>query len=178
MASRVAKNPVSIPSDVQITLKGQDVVVKGKLGELKYTAHESVQVVTEDKALRVVLKNDDKTSNMHAGTTRALLENMVKGVSSGFQRKLVLVGVGYRARVEGNVLHLAVGYSHPVQIPMPGGITAEAPSNTEIFIKGSNKAEVCQMAAEIRAVRPPEPYKGKGIRYDDEKIILKEVKKK
>lgn len=178
MVSRVAKNPISVPSGVQITVTGQNVVVKGKQGELKYEAHSSIDVVSEGQILRVVPKMESRISNMHAGTTRALLNNMVQGVSQGFQKKLILVGVGYRAKVEKNVLHLSVGYSHPVQIDMPEGITVEAPSNTEVIVKGANKVEVCQIAAQIRAVRSPEPYKGKGIRYEGEKIILKEVKKK
>lgn len=178
MPSRIAKNPISIPSGVQVSVSGQNIVVKGKQGELKYEAHSTIGVVSEGQVLKIVPKVENRISNMHAGTTRALLSNMVQGVSEGFQKKLVLVGVGYRAKVEKNVLHLAVGYSHPVQIDMPAGITVEAPSNTEVIVKGANKVEVCQIAAQIRAVRAPEPYKGKGIRYDGEKIILKEVKKK
>lgn len=178
MASRIAKNPISIPSGVKVTILGQDIVVKGKQGELKFQVHSSIGVVAEGEILRVVPKVENKLSNMHAGTTRALLNNMVQGAHEGFQKKLLLVGVGYRARSEQNILHLTVGFSHPVQIAMPEGVTVEVPSNTEVVIKGANKAQVCQVAAQIRAIRPPEAYKGKGIRYEGEKIILKEVKKK
>lgn len=178
MASRVAKNPIHVPAGVDLKLDGQNLVVKGKHGELKWVAHESVGLSLDNGVLQVELKNDEKKTNALAGTTRAVVQNMVHGVGQGFERKLVLVGVGYRAQAQGKQLNLTVGKSHPVGFVMPQGITVETPTATEILLKGADKQQVCQMAANIRAVRPPEPYKGKGIRYSDEVIVLKEVKKK
>lgn len=178
MASRVAKNPVQIPDGVEVKLAGQDLTVKGKLGELKRSIHPFVVIKQEDKALLLSAANDATESNAMAGTMRALVNNMVTGVSVGFEKKLQLVGVGYRAKAQGKKLNLTLGFSHPVDLEMPEGITAETPSNTEIVIKGADKQRVCQMASDIRELRPPEPYKGKGIRYEGEHIIKKETKKK
>jgi large subunit ribosomal protein L6 len=178
MASRVAKNPVNIPAGVDVKLDGQHLVIKGKHGQLNQVIHSLVNLLVEKDSLQVQAANEEKQSNALAGTMRALVQNMVLGVSQGFQRKLILVGVGYRAQAQGKQLNLTVGKSHPVAFTMPEGITVETPTATEILLKGADKQLVCQMAANIRAVRSPEPYKGKGIRYADEVIILKEVKKK
>lgn len=178
MASRVAKNPVKIPAGVDVKISGADVLVKGKLGELKEVVPALVNVAQTDGHIKVTAANDTLESDALAGTIRAILQNMVNGVSNGFTKKLVMVGVGYRAKVQGNSLDLSVGLSHPMVIEMPKGITVEAPTNTEILLKGADKHMVCQVAANIRAVRPPEPYKGKGIRYENEQVILKEGKKK
>lgn len=178
MPSRVAKNPIKIPTGVEIKITGQEVTVKGKLGEMTRKIHPKIKVVKEDDILKVTAQNLNRESNILAGTTRALVNNMVSGVSEGFIRKLVLVGVGYRAKAQGKVLNLTVGLSHPVSINMPEGVTVETPSNTEVVLKGANKQLVSQVAADIRAIRPPEPYKGKGIRYENEQISLKEGKKK
>ncbi len=176
--SRVAKNPVPVPAGVDVKLDGQSLAIKGKNGDLKWVVHSAVKVVFEDKQLQVSPANDSTESNALAGTTRALINNMVHGVTEGFQRKLILVGVGYRAQAQGKVLNLTVGMSHPVTFTMPEGVTVETPQQTEILLKGADKQKVSQVAANIRSVRAPEPYKGKGIRYHDEVIILKEAKKK
>jgi len=178
MASRVAKNPVLIPAGVDVKLIGQHLIIKGKHGELSQKIHALINVTVDTGQLQVQASNEEKQTNALAGTTRALVQNMVQGVSHGFQRKLILVGVGYRAQAQGKQLNLTVGKSHPVSFTLPAGITAETPTPTEIILKGADKQQVCQIAANIRAVRAPEPYKGKGIRYDDEVITLKEVKKK
>jgi large subunit ribosomal protein L6 len=178
MVSRVAKNPVAIPSGVEVKVGDGFVSVKGKHGEIKQILHRSVNVTQDGKQVVVVAKNTDRHSDAAAGTIRAIVNNMVHGVSQGFERKLVLVGVGYRAKAEGKKLHLTVGFSHPVEMTMPEGVTVETPSVTEVIVKGANKHTVSQVAANIRAVRPPEPYKGKGIRYANEQITLKEAKKK
>ena len=178
MVSRIAKNPIRIPTGVDVRVEGQQVIVKGKLGELKKIVHHAVKVIRGEGELRLMPMDDLPASNALAGTSRAILNNMVHGVHEGFQRKLVLTGVGYRAKAEGKVLHLTVGFSHPVKIEMTVGLSVETPSTTEIIIKGADRSVVCQMAADIRAVRPPEPYKGKGIRYDDERVVRKEAKKK
>lgn len=178
MVSRVAKNPVEIPKGVEVKIDGKVVTIKGKNGQLKQTVHKLVSVTQNDTEIVVAPMNSELASNALAGTTRALMKNMVHGVNTGFERKLVLVGVGYRAKAQGNMLNLTVGYSHPVDIEMPEGITVETPTQTEILLKGADKQAICQIAANIRAVRPPEPYKGKGIRYSDETITLKEAKKK
>ena len=178
MVSRVANSPIEIPSGVDVKLEGQQVTVKGKLGELTQVIHSAVKVTKTADALQIAPVNDLIESNALAGTNRALLNNMVQGVSEGFQRKLVMVGVGYRAKAQGKTLNLTVGFSHPVNMEMPKDITVETPSTTEIVIKGANKQQVCQVAANIRAIRPPEPYKGKGIRYDNERVVRKEAKKK
>jgi len=178
MVSRVAKNPVDVPVGVEVTLAGQDLTVKGKNGSLKQTIHDLVSVTFGDNQLKLAAANMEQQSTALAGTMRALVQNMVHGVATGFERKLTLVGVGYRAKAQGKSLNLTVGFSHPVDVDMPEGVSVETPSNTEIILKGADKQKVMQIAANIRAIRPPEPYKGKGIRYADEKISLKEGKKK
>lgn len=178
MASRVAKNPIKLPAGVDIKFSGNDIVVKGKLGELKGVIPSAVTVEHTDGQIQVKAANETAASDALSGTMRAILKNMVDGVSVGFTKKLIMVGVGYRAKVQGSDLDLSVGLSHPMIITMPAGVTVEAPSNTEILLKGADKQLVCQVAANIRAVRPPEPYKGKGIRYENEEVILKEGKKK
>lgn len=178
MASRVAKNPITIPAGVDVKVLGQDVIVKGKLGELKEVVPALVKVVHADGHVQFSAVNDSIESDALAGTMRANIQNMIVGVSTGFTKKLTMIGVGYRAKVQGSSLDLSVGLSHPMVISMPKGITVECPTNTEIVLKGANKQLVCQVAANIRAVRPPEPYKGKGIRYENEHVALKEGKKK
>ena len=176
--SRVAKKPISIPSGVQVTVNGQEVKVKGTKGELSFTMHKHVTVAQEAGELKISAVNDKQESIALAGTTRAILANMVTGVTAGFERKLELRGVGYRAQAQGKTLNLTLGFSHPVNYAVPEGITVETPSQTEVIIKGADKQRVGQVAAEIRAYRPPEPYKGKGVRYSDERVIIKEAKKK
>lgn len=176
--SRVAKSPISVPSGVNITLSGNSVNVKGPKGQLSLDVHSSVAVTQDGDVLQVAPRQEDKNSWAMAGTMRALVNNLVKGVSNGFERKLDLVGVGYRAQSQGKVLNLTLGFSHPVAYQVPEGITIETPTQTEILIKGCNKQQVGQVAADIRAYRPPEPYKGKGVKYSDEVIIRKEAKKK
>ncbi|MBS0349676.1 MAG: 50S ribosomal protein L6 [Proteobacteria bacterium] len=178
MVSRVAKVPINIPKGTEVHISGRNLTVKGKLGEIHHQFHSLVQVKLIDNVLQIGPANDSGQANAIAGTTRALTQNMVKGVSSGFERKLLLVGVGYRAKVQGNSLSLSLGFSHPVDFELPNGVTAETPAPTEIILKGVDKQLVSQVAANIRSIRPPEPYKGKGVRYSDEVIILKEVKKK
>lgn len=178
MVSRVAKNPIKIPTGVEVNLAGQQITVKGKLRTLTRVIHHAVKVTKTDTELQTISANDSRRSNALAGTARAVLANMVQGVHIGFQRKLVMVGVGYRAKVEGKKLSLTVGLSHLVNIEIPEGITVETPSQIEIIVKGADKQQVSQVAANIREIRPPEPYKGKGIRYDNERVILKEAKKK
>ncbi len=178
MASRVAKNPVPVPNGVDVKLDGRNVAIKGKQGELKFSLHKAISLSLKDGLLTVVPSNEETQTNALAGTTRAIVQNMVHGVVHGFERKLILVGVGYRAQAQGKLLNLSVGMSHPVSFTMPQGVSVETPSATEIVLKGPDKQQVSQMAANIRGVRPPEPYKGKGIRYENEVIILKEAKKK
>lgn len=175
--SRVAKNPIVLPQGVEVTL-GSDITVKGPLGSIKFDGNPSVRVEKEGQAL--VCKPVDGAVNANAlsGTVRAILANMVTGVSKGFERKLTLVGVGYRAQAQGDTLNLTLGFSHPVAHKMPVGIKCETPSQTEVLIKGVDKQLVGQVAAEVRGYRPPEPYKGKGVRYANEVIVLKETKKK
>jgi len=174
--SRIAKAPVSVAKGVDVKIDGRHVTVKGGKGSLELDLHPTVSVKMEDGALNVTPANDSAWAM--AGTMRALLSNMVHGVSEGFQKKLQLVGVGYRAQGKGKVLSLSLGFSHPIDYPVPDGVTIETPSQTEIVVSGSDKQRVGQVAAEIRAYRPPEPYKGKGVRYADERIIRKEAKKK
>jgi len=176
--SRVAKDPVKLPAGVEIQLTGQQLSVKGAKGTLDLQIHSSVEVVEDAGVLRFAARNGDQQTRAMAGTTRALVNNMVIGVSQGFERKLQLVGVGYKAQAKGEVLSLALGFSHPVEYDLPQGITAETPSQTDILIKGVDKQLVGQVAAEIRDFRPPEPYKGKGVRYADEVVRRKEAKKK
>lgn len=173
--SRVANNPVQLPGGVEIKVDGRDLSVKGSKGTLALVLADGVEVSQDDNAL--TLAYDDKLKAM-AGTTRALVANMVKGVSEGWEKKLVLNGVGYRANVSGNTVNLTVGLSHPVEYKLPEGVSAETPSQTEIVVKGVDKQVVGQVAANIRSFRPPEPYKGKGIRYADEYVRRKEAKKK
>ncbi len=176
--SRIANQPVSIPSGVEVSVSGQQVAVKSGKGQLALEVHPKVSVLQEEGVVRVAARNKEKASVALAGTTRALLNNMVKGVSQGFEKRLQLVGVGYRAQVQGNTLNLTLGLSHPVNFPIPDGISVETPSQTEIVVKGIDKQRVGQVAAKIRDFRRPEPYKGKGVRYADEQIIRKEAKKK
>jgi len=176
--SRIAKAPIKVPSGVDVKVAGQDVAVKGPKGSLSWTVHQTVTVAVEDGVVSVERSGDNPAHWAMAGTTRALLNNMVTGVSAGFERKLTLVGVGYRAQAKGKVLNLSLGYSHPIDYPVPEGIEIETPSVTEILVKGADKQRVGQVAAEIRAFRPPEPYKGKGVRYADEQVMRKEAKKK
>lgn len=176
--SRVANNPVVLPSGVEVKFNGQDVEVKGAKGALQHSIHPSVEVTQDDDKLRFVPRNSAKKSRALAGTTRALLNNMVLGVSDGFERKLEINGVGYRAQAQGNSVNLTLGFSHPVEYELPEGVTAESPKPTELVLKGIDKQRVGQAAADIRAFRPPEPYKGKGVRYADETVRRKEAKKK
>ncbi|MCF7203885.1 50S ribosomal protein L6 [Pseudomonas oligotrophica] len=176
--SRVAKNPVKVPAGVEIKLVGQQLSVKGAKGALDLNVHPSVEVLEESGELRFAARNGDQQTRAMAGTTRALVNNMVIGVSQGFERKLQLVGVGYKAQAKGSVLSLALGFSHPIDYELPQGVTAETPSQTDILIKGIDKQLVGQVAAEIRDFRRPEPYKGKGVRYSDEVVRRKEAKKK
>jgi large subunit ribosomal protein L6 len=176
--SRVAKAHVAIPAGVTITLSGQDIKVKGPIGELSHTIHSAVVVSQEESNIITNIVADTKGAWAQAGTVRSLINNMVEGVSKGFERKLLLNGVGYRAKAAGKVLNLSLGFSHPVEHAIPEGITVETPTQTEIILKGADKQLVGQTAANIRAYRKPEPYKGKGIRYSDENVRRKEAKKK
>ncbi|XPF93479.1 50S ribosomal protein L6 [Colwellia sp. RE-S-Sl-9] len=176
--SRVAKAPVQVPAGVTITLSGQDIKVKGPVGELSRTIHSLVAVSYEDNTITTGVVSEDKAAWAQAGTARSLINNMVEGVSKGFEKKLVLNGVGYRAKAAGKNLNLSLGFSHPVDHAIPEGITVETPSQTEITLKGADKHLVGQTAANIREYRKPEPYKGKGIRYLDENVRRKEAKKK
>jgi large subunit ribosomal protein L6 len=175
--SRVGKLPVTVPAGVEVVL-GDRIAVKGSLGSLELKGNPLVQVVRDGDVLRVSPADDTVAANAMSGTFRQLVNNMVQGVSKGFEKKLSLVGVGYRAQAQGDKLNLSVGFSHPVVIEMPAGIKVECPSQTEVIIKGADRQSVGQVAAEVRAVRPPEPYKGKGIRYADERVAMKEAKKK
>ena len=174
--SRIGKAPITVASGVDVKIDGQRVSVKGGKGNMELDINPSVSVKLEDGVLTVTPENDSAWAM--AGTMRALLANMVHGVSQGFEKKLELVGVGYRAQGKGKVLNLNLGFSHPIDYPVPEGITINTPSQTEIVVAGSDKQRVGQVAAEIRAFRPPEPYKGKGVRYADERIVRKEAKKK
>jgi large subunit ribosomal protein L6 len=174
--SRVAKAPVDLPQGVTATIAAQSITIKGAKGSLSLPLRSGVIVKQEDKHLAIAFENEE--ARMHAGSTRAHLANMVEGVTKGYERKLELVGVGFRAAVQGKSLNLALGFSHPVNFPIPEGISMETPSQTEILIKGIDAQKVGQVAAEIRDIRPPEPYKGKGVRYAGEQISLKEGKKK
>jgi large subunit ribosomal protein L6 len=174
--SRVAKKPVTLPSGVQVNIAGQTATVKGAKGELKLNVPAGVSLKVENNA--VLIERDPAARDASGGTTRALLANMVNGVAKGYEKKLELVGVGYRAQAQGKVLNLTLGFSHPIQYAVPAGITIETPSQTEILIKGADRHRVGQVAAEIRGYRSPEPYKGKGVRYSGERVVLKEAKKK
>ncbi|WPL16744.1 50S ribosomal protein L6 [Thiorhodovibrio winogradskyi] len=176
--SRIAKWPVTVPSGVNISINGQAVTVKGSKGTLCWDVHPLVSVEMAEGQIRTAPVSEDKKAWALAGTTRALINNMVVGVSSGFERRLALVGVGYRAQAKGKILNLALGFSHPIDYPVPEGIEIETPSPTEIIVRGADKQQVGQVAAKIRRYRPPEPYKGKGVRYADEDVLRKEAKKK
>lgn len=176
--SRVAKSPVAIPAGVEIKIDGQQLTVKGSKESVSWGVHEKVEVKQEGSELIFAAKNDEKQGWALAGTTRALVNNMVIGVTTGFEKKLELNGVGYRAKSTGKTLNLTLGFSHPVDYELPEGVSAETPTQTEIVLKGTDKQQIGQVAAEIRAFRPPEPYKGKGIRYSDEYVRRKEAKKK
>jgi large subunit ribosomal protein L6 len=175
--SRVARNPIPVPAGVQVAIEAGQVKIKGKKGELTHRTHRAVQVQQNGGQLQVAALENSKAARAIAGTTRALLQNMVTGVSAGFERKLEVVGVGYRAQVQGRNLNLTLGFSHAVSLPIPDGITIETPSQTEIVVRGMDRRLVGQIAADIRAYRAPEPYKGKGVKYTDEVIIRKEAKK-
>ncbi|BEU01595.1 50S ribosomal protein L6 [Agarivorans sp. OAG1] len=174
--SRVAKAPVTIPAGVEVNINGQELTVKGSKGTLTRVFNDAVVVTKEENELKFAVVEGG--SSAQAGTARALSNNMVVGVTDGFEKKLTLLGVGYRAAVKGKVVNLTLGFSHPVDYTLPEGVTAECPSQTEIVLKGADKQVVGQVAADIRAFRPPEPYKGKGVRYSDENVRRKEAKKK
>ena len=176
--SRIAKQPVELPKGVEFQQSGTVVTVKGGKGSLSMDLNTEVQIAQDDGMLSFTPRSGSKFAIAMSGTTRALLANMVTGVSDGFERKLELVGVGYRAQAQGNKLNLTLGFSHPVVYDVPEGISIETPSQTEVLIKGTDKQKVGQVAAEIRHFRPPEPYKGKGVRYANERVVLKEAKKK
>ena len=176
--SRVAKNPITLPQGVEVGLQAQFFKVKGAKGNLEHSIPKLVEVNLKDNILTFTPRNQSAQADALAGTTRAIIHNLVQGVTTGFEKKLILVGVGYRAQVQGNLLNLNLGFSHPLNFNIPPGITVESPSQTEIVIKGIDKQQVGQVAAKIRSFRPPEPYKGKGIKYSDEVIIRKEAKKK
>ena len=176
--SRVAKNPVTIPAGVEVNVAAGEIVVKGPKGSLAQPIVSDVTVKIEDGNVVFAANGNSKFARAMSGTLRALVNNMVNGVSKGFERKLTLVGVGYRAQAQGEVLNLSLGFSHPVAHSIPKGITCETPTQTEILLKGADKQLVGQVAAEIRAYRSPEPYKGKGVRYADEVVVIKETKKK
>lgn len=176
--SRISKNPVAVPSGVEAKIESDQIVVKGPLGTLTQALNENVTIQQEDNQLTFVEANDSHKAKAMAGTMRSLVNNMVIGVNTGFERHLTLIGVGFRAQVQGNDLKLQLGYSHDIIHPMPEGIKIECPSDTKIVVKGADKQVVGQVAAEIRAYRRPEPYKGKGVRYADEYVAIKEAKKK
>jgi len=176
--SRVAKMPVSVPQGVDVAINDAQINVKGALGSLALAQNALVVVKNDAGKLSFEPANESREANAMSGTMRQLVNNMVTGVTKGFEKKLSLIGVGYKAQAQGAKLNLTVGYSHPVVMDMPAGITVATPTPTEVVIKGSDRQRVGQIAAEVRAVRPPEPYKGKGIRYADEKITIKETKKK
>ena len=174
--SRVAKNPVDLPSGVEVKMSGRNIQVKGPKGELSLDLHPTVDMVHEDNQLRLAATTEDSAMAM-AGTMRALVSNMVTGVSVGYEKKLTIVGVGYRAQAQGNTLNLSLGFSHPVVYQIAKGVSVETPSQTEVVVSGKDKQLVGQTAAEIRRFRPPEPYKGKGVRYADEQVRRKQAKK-
>lgn len=176
--SRVAKAPVKLPAGVDVSISAEQIVVKGPQGQLSLQASADVSVKVENGSVVFAANNNSRKAGALSGTYRALVNNMVTGVSKGFEKKLTLVGVGYRAQAQGDVLNLTLGFSHPVAHKMPAGVKCETPTQTEIVIKGMDKQAVGQVAAEIRAYRAPEPYKGKGVRYSDEVVVIKETKKK
>jgi len=176
--SRIAKAPVELPSGVEFSQSGNVVTMKGSKGTLSLELNSEVELKQEDKALTIMPRSGSRFATAIAGTMRSLLANMAQGVNEGFERKLELVGVGYRAQAQGKTLNLTLGFSHPVVHKVPEGVTVETPSQTEILVRGADKQQVGQVAAEIRGYRPPEPYKGKGVRYADERVVIKEAKKK
>lgn len=178
MLSRIAKTPLSIPTGVEVTISGSNVKVKGALGQTEFTFNDTVSIAKKDNAIVLETREETKFAKALSGTIRAVLNNMIIGVTAGFEKKLTILGVGYRAQAQGADLNLTLGYSHPIVYKAPKGIKLETPSQTEVLIKGIDKQLVGQVAADIRAVRPVEPYKGKGVRYADEQVSLKETKKK
>jgi len=180
--SRIAKSPITIPDGVEVTQSGGVLTVKGKLGEMTMNIHSSVNIKNTDNVLTFLLavnnKEEEKSAWAQAGTARANTFNLIKGVTEGWEKRLTLIGVGYRAQARGKVLNLTLGFSHPVNYDLPEGVSVETPSQTEVVVKGIDKQKVGQAAAEIRAFRPPEPYKGKGVRYTDEQVVRKDAKKK
>ena len=176
--SRIGNSPVELPSGVEVKLDGQRISVKGGKGSLERELHPDVEITQDASVLTVAARRSSKQARALSGTTRALVFNMVKGVSEGFERRLQLQGVGYRAQAQGRKLNLQLGFSHPVEYELPEGVSAETPSQTEIVLSGTDNQQVGQVAAEIRAFRPPEPYKGKGVRYAEERVRRKEAKKK
>jgi large subunit ribosomal protein L6 len=176
--SRIGNFPVELPANVEVLLSASEISVKGPLGTLKQALSAQIKVEKVENHLEVKVANDSNAANAMSGTVRALVANMVRGVTKGYEKKLLLVGVGYRAQAQGDKLNLTLGFSHPVVHQMPNGIKVETPTQTEIVIKGIDKQVVGQVAAEVRAYRKPEPYKGKGVRYSDETVVLKETKKK
>ncbi|MBX9865328.1 MAG: 50S ribosomal protein L6 [Burkholderiales bacterium] len=178
MLSRIAKTPLAIPAGVEVALNGSNVKVKGPLGQLEFTFNDAVVISNVDNAIVLATKDETKFAKALSGTVKAVMNNMIVGVTKGFEKKLTILGVGYRAQVQGSDLNLTLGFSHPVVYKAPAGIKVEAPSQTEVIVKGICKQAVGQAAADIRSYRPVEPYKGKGVRYADEVVILKETKKK
>jgi large subunit ribosomal protein L6 len=176
--SRVAKNPIKLPAGVNVNINGQEIQIKGNKGALQRKIHDIVSIKYEDNLISFAPRSEDKAATALAGTTRALVNNMVIGVSQGFEKKLNLVGVGYRAQVQGETLALTLGYSHPINYKIPAGITIETPSPTDIIVKGIDKQLVGEVCADIITYRPVEPYKGKGVRFQGQLVILKEAKKK
>ncbi len=176
--SRVAKMPVAIPPGVDVVISADRITVKGSLGALEQKLNALVKIESNDGRMTFVPVDESTAANAMSGTMRQLVNNMVNGVTKGFQKKLMLVGVGFKAAAQGSKLNMQIGFSHPVDFVMPEGITVETPAPTEILIKGADRQRVGQIAAEVRSTRPPEPYKGKGIRYSDERIVIKETKKK
>jgi large subunit ribosomal protein L6 len=176
--SRVGKKPIELGKDLTAEVKGRAVTIKGKKGSLTLDTNPEVEVKVEGNLVKVAARSNSNVANAMSGTTRAHLANMVAGVTKGFEKKLELVGVGYRAAVQGKKLNLTLGFSHPVDFPIPPGITIETPSQNEIIVKGMDRQQVGQVAAVLRRYRPPEPYKGKGVKYSNERIELKEAKKK
>lgn len=176
--SRVAKNPVTVPAGVEVKFGTDALVVKGKNGELSFPLTDDVKIELDNGQLLFAAANNSKQASAMSGTARALVANIVKGVSEGFEKKLQLIGVGYRAQAQGNTLNLSLGFSHPIVYEMPEGVSVQTPSQTEIVLTGADKQVIGQVAAEIRAFRAPEPYKGKGVRYVGEVVVMKEAKKK
>ena len=180
--SRIAKSPITIPDGVEVLQSGEVLTVKGKLGEMTMNVHSSVTIKNTDNVLTFLptenSRDEEKSAWAQAGTVRANTFNLIKGVTEGWEKKLTLIGVGYRAQARGKVLSLTLGFSHPVNYDLPEGVSVETPSQTEVVVKGIDKQKVGQAAAEIRACRPPEPYKGKGVRYTDEQVVRKDAKKK